>query len=539
MRGTGAAAAKGFSAGRAALNVSSLGPMLLGGLRSIISGLATALGALTSPIGIAVAAVGGLAYAFYAAKKRIEEARIASEANYKRNTEYNKKINSVVNRNWANTISPGKKMSLQEILNAANGIKTPGKPIVDPMLAHLAGASGAFQDYSAYMKNRSYNDKNAYENFIAPVSKYLFGKNMSMSEVLAIGNMRNGSYNYGSQNNIWRYARQAGALKAAFDAPSTLKEFNNLDSMLANWMSASGDERNGKLGALMRQLNFYQLQHSSWKNGVGEHIFDGRDLSKIRSSEALNSYEGQKAIWEKLQEMRELIQAIDGALNKNGTEQTESLGKLLSYYSESVGVPINFNGLKPDWDALYRILAESGQAYTNTEAERKGILQIIIDKLLSIDPRMGEILKNVIDINEMTKRDKPTYVFGISNAYGIGANWGFPTVVTPNETPVPFKPEPIQLFKYGGGNTKKGVNYLSPDYLGDATSMNEINDNYKGSYAQNSSRSSGPSSMTFNTPLVNINSIQGGEGINGEQFANAIGDKVVDALKMVMDQTYG
>lgn len=536
---TGVAASRGFSAGRAALNLSSLGQMLLGGLRSVISGLATALGALTSPVGIAVAAVGGLAYAFYAAKKRIEEARIASEANYKRNTEYNKKINSVVNRNWVNTISSGKKMSLQEILNATNGIKTPGKPIVDPTLAHLAGASGAFQDYSAYMKNRSYNDKNAYENFIAPVSKYLFGKNMSMSEVLAIGSMRNGSYNYGSQNNIWRYARQAGALKAAFDAPSTLKEFNNLDSMLANWMSASGDERNGRLGALMRQLNFYQLQHSSWKNGVGEHIFDGRDLSKIRSSEALNSYEGQKAIWEKLQEMRELIQAIDGSLNKNGTDQTESLNRLLNYYSESVGLPINFSGLKPDWDGLYRVLAENGLKYENTETERKSFLQLIIDRLLSIDPRMAEILKNVIDINEMAKRDTPTYVFGISNAYGAGANWGLPTVVTPNKTAVPFKPGPIQLPKFGGGNTKKGVNYLSPDWLSGATSMNEINDSYQGSYAQNSGRSSGPSSMTFNTPLVNINSIQGGEGVNGEQLANAVGDRVVDALKMVMNQTYG
>ena len=56
----------------------------------------------------------GLGVLAYFATKRIEEAKIESEQNFKRDEEYNKSINSVVNRSAAEMVTGKKIMTLEE-----------------------------------------------------------------------------------------------------------------------------------------------------------------------------------------------------------------------------------------------------------------------------------------------------------------------------------------------------------------------------------------------------------------------------------------
>ena len=355
-RGGRAAASwsRGITAGRAAMAIdfSSIGTTLLNGIRGIISKFAFGIGALTSPLGLAVSAVTVFAGAIYLysekLKKQAEEFRIRNAKNEKIS---GATAASIGHRQTEQIDEIRKNMGLVSLTGKLTPVRSPlkvGQYKIDPMLKNNARVSSYFGQNAG---NRSDFAKKGLQ-LIEDMSTAVYGRRFDERDVRKkYWGVTNTDY---FRNDV---ALAAVALAGA-NSQYAQKAAAPIQERLKAWATIQDKEKsNEEWNRIVADAKVVAERY----NPNGKNLTDLRGKSSsyignLRTSTAANTLQYQQGIYQSLLEINDPNNPIYGSFAAIHELRNMAETGTMRYYELLGRIAGNIGFTLPDSTGIERAL---------------------------------------------------------------------------------------------------------------------------------------------------------------------------------------
>lgn len=391
--------------------------------------LSSVFGLLLNPLALATTAIGAFAVGMYNFTEKIAEA----DEKFKERSKKNKEVTDSI----VASINVIKNPILTSLEGSAVNVEKPKpeqKPVVnytiDPMLRNTVGFSDIFKA-SDYVSNSLYN-KTMFNQHIAPVSEYLFGRKISHDEFfrMATGGgstMTNmGTYSLPINPNKARefskeMATRAAVIQTAFDSPEFKEANKQLNTILTSAMM-SDSPSNAKYDAFVQKARQIRDQFENWESLKGFNDYKGK-IENLRMNDILKIREGRKALYKYFDDIinspqNPLIQEMAFEdIKRNGipngdVKANKNFNTLMSavpvIFKDSLGkdrtVNLKFENGMPVWNAMFEELKKRNIKFENNENNRKLVLFDILSKLEQKLPGMSEVISGLGGVESIAQK---------------------------------------------------------------------------------------------------------------------------------------
>lgn len=523
---------KSYDAAMITMSFSSLFSSIRGMIAKATFGLASALAKLTTPLGFAGVAIAGMTAAAIAFKSRLDKGKEEKKELEKDFGPTNKKTKALIDK-WNNT---GLKTSYYKFDNAK---KWGGAGKYNPQLKHEKEYKHLFKDGGKSMSDYDYG-KQLFDYNISDYSEYLYGKKLSYDE------FRGKFYNSwdGQFRSRVRKQAQKGAIYRMMINSNRFKNAQNDALELINmWSQLPSNERDSNYESLMGRLA--KIRDSfDYKNGLD---LSGKDFSRVRYSDVLNSKQGLYAAWRMLNNLMGGegfgAKKLFAQYNLSNSAQFsnkwfESFDTVASsiQLKELGNATLEFKNGTANWDKFYENLKKMNIEFENTTSNHLRVLTGIAD-YISKDP-------NLKDLEALR-----AYLSGLINYI---SNFDANKVLGDfrREMQIMAAPVNVPVVKtVGSGNApryiqKPGKTILNSSYFKDAddTKKNSVNSlKYVDQtpfvpFSTNNQQGVNRTTAANNTVNIRIDNVTGADRDSAQLFSEIVGNEIVKTLGIIGEQ---
>lgn len=394
-----------------------IGKMFSNGILNV----AKALGMLTGPIGFAGAAIAGFGKIVYDSYQR----QLKANEGFQKLAEKNKGTVKDIN----DSIKPIKNALFTSLGgNAINDPKTIRQRYNgNPMLRNTVGFSDIFKADSAVASGLY--SKTMYEQHIAPVSEYLFGRKISQKEFMQMAT-KGGS----TMNNMGVYtlpsrpedtksfaqdmASRAAVIQAAFNSKEFKDANKKLNTAYLNAMMSDSPVEYS-YSVLNQKIAAIRDQFANWRDMAKL----GNNIGSIRANDVLQIQEARKALYQYFDRMMNdpqnpFIQkfaymdiAKNGIANNdfmNNRNFNTILSAIPVTFKDALGnnrsVNLKFDKGIPVWNDMFEELKKWNIKFDDNANNRKIVLLDILEKLSNQLPGMAQVIDGLGGLNVIAQR---------------------------------------------------------------------------------------------------------------------------------------